>query len=65
MAGLDYTAKSGTLTFTSAAAGSQTFTVQTTEDKIDEGTGETFNVTISNPSGGGGPTRRPWARRSR
>ena len=51
----DYTAKSGTLTFTNAAAGSQTFTVQTTEDSIDEGTGETFTVTISSPSGGGGP----------
>ena len=31
-AGSDYTAKSGTLTFTQAAAGAQTFTVQTTED---------------------------------
>ena len=37
------------------AAGSQTFTVQTTEDTLDEGTGETFTVTISSPSGGGGP----------
>ena len=55
-AGTDYTAKSGTLTFTNAAAGSQTFTVQTTEDTLDEGTGETFTVTISSPSGGGGPT---------
>ena len=55
-AGTDYTAKSGTLTFTNAAAGSQTFTVQTTEDDVDEGTGETFTVTISSPSGGGGPT---------
>ena len=54
-AGSDYSAKSGTLTFTNAAAGSQTFTVQTTEDEIDEGTGETFTVTISSPSGGGGP----------
>ena len=53
-AGTDYTAKSGTLTFTRASAGSQTFTVQTTEDTIDEGTGETFTVTISSPSGGGG-----------
>ena len=52
--GSDYTAKSGTLTFTSAAAGSQTFTVQTTEDTIDEGAGETFTVSISSPSGGGG-----------
>ena len=54
-AGMDYTAKSGTLTFTNSAAGSQTFTVQTTEDAVDEGTGETFKVTISSPSGGGGP----------
>ena len=53
--GSDYTAKSGTLTFTNTAAGSQTFTVQTTEDVIDEGTGETFTVTISNAAGGGGP----------
>ena len=55
-AGTDYTAKSGTLTFTNAAAGAKTFTVQTTEDSIDEGTGETFTVTISSPSGGGGPS---------
>ena len=54
-AGSDYTAKSGTLTFTNAAAGAQTFTVQTTPDTIDEGTGETFTVSISSPSGGGGP----------
>ena len=52
-AGSDYTAKSGRLTFTQTAAGPQTFTVQTTEDTIDEGTGETFTVGISNPSGGG------------
>ena len=55
-AGSDYTAKSGTLTFTNTAAGSQTFTVQTIEDSIDEGTGETVTVTVSSPSGGGGPT---------
>ena len=54
-AGSDYTSKSGTLTFTSTAAGSQTFTVQTREDTIDEGTGETFTVSISSPAGGGGP----------
>ena len=48
-AGADYTAKSGTLTFTNAAAGPQTFTVQTDEDTIDEGTGETFTVTVSSP----------------
>ena len=55
-AGTDYTAKTGTLTFTSMAAGAQTFTVQTTEDTLDEGTGETFTVAISSPAGGGGPT---------
>ena len=55
-AGSDYTAKSGTLTFTNAAPGAQTFTVQTTEDTLDEGAGETFTVTISSPSGGGGPS---------
>ena len=54
-AGTDYTATSGTLTFKSTAAGDQTFTVQTSQDKIDEDTGETFTVTISSPSGGGGP----------
>ena len=54
-AGSDYTATSGTLTFTNTAAGSQTFTVQTTEDTFDE-SNETFTVTISSPSGGGGPT---------
>ena len=43
------------MTFTRTAAGSQTFTVSTTEDTIDEGTGETFTVTISSPLGGGGP----------
>ena len=43
------------MTFTnSATAGSQTFTVQTTEDTVDEGTGETFTVSISGPAGGGG-----------
>ena len=52
-AGSDYTAKSGTLTFTQAAAGSQTFTVDTTEDSYDDD-GETFTVSISSPLGGGG-----------
>ena len=51
-AGTDYTAKSGRLTFTQTAASPQTFTVQTTEDEIDE-SDETFTVTISSPSGGG------------
>ena len=53
-AGSDYTAKSGTLTFTNTAAGSQTFKVQTTEDVLSEG-GEDFTVAISSPAGGGGP----------
>ena len=52
-AGRDYTAKSDTLTFSQTAAGSQTFTVQTTEDTFDEAD-ETFTVSISNVSGGGG-----------
>ena len=54
MAGSDYTAKSGTLTFTNADAGDKTFTVSTMEDTFDE-SGETFSVSISSPSGGGGP----------
>ena len=54
----DYTAKSGTLTFTRTAAGPQTFAVQTTDDNIDEGTGETFTASISSPQGGGGPAPR-------
>ena len=29
--------------------------MQTTEDTVDEGTGETFTVSISGPAGGGGP----------
>ena len=53
-AGKDYTAiVATTLTFTETAAGSQTFTVQTTEDTSDE-PDETFTVSISSPSGGGG-----------
>ena len=55
VAGTDYTAKSGTLTFTQADHADKTFTVQTTEDTVAE-SGETFTVTISSPSGGGGPT---------
>ncbi len=54
-AGEDYTAESGTLTFTNADAGDKTFTVQTTEDNLDE-PDETFSVAISNPAGGGGQT---------
>ena len=52
-AGSDYTAEVGTLTFTPAAPGPQTVTVQTTGDTVVEGD-ETFKLTISNASGGGG-----------
>ena len=46
------------MTFTQAAAGSQTFTVSTMEDTFDE-SGETFSVSISSPSvEGEGPHRR-------
>ena len=50
----DYTSATGTLTFTQAAAGPQTLTVQTTEDTLDE-SDETFTVSVSSLSGGGGP----------
>ena len=53
-AGTDYDGVSGTLTFTQTAAGSQTFTVETTEDTLVE-SGETFTVTLDDPTGGGGP----------
>ena len=53
-AGDDYDGASGTLTFTPTAAGSQTFTVQTTEDTLDE-SDETFTVSLDDPTGGGGP----------
>ena len=54
-AGSDYTGiVATTLTFTSADHADKTFTVQTTEDTVDEGTGETFTVSISGPAGGGG-----------
>ena len=61
-AGTDYTAVSGTLTFTNTAAGSQTFTVSTEEDTFDE-SDETFTVTISSPSGGGEAPRPLLERR--
>ena len=54
-AGSDYTAKTGRITFTQADHADKTFTVQTTEDSVDE-SDETFTVTISSPSGGGGAT---------
>ena len=53
--GSDYTAKSGTLTFTNTAAGSQTVDVQTIEGIVAENS-ETFTFTISSPAGGGGQT---------
>ena len=53
-AGTDYTSKSATLVFTDAAPGERTFTVRTTDDILDE-SNEAFKVSISSPSGGGGP----------
>ena len=53
-AGEDYDGASGTLTFKQTAAGSQTFTVQTTEDTVVE-QDETFTVNLDTPTGGGGP----------
>ena len=57
LAGTDYTAKTGTLTFTQAAAGSQTFTVQTTDDTLDEGSGRDVHGEYLQPRG----RRRPGA----
>ena len=51
-AGSDYTATSGTLTFTPADHADKTFTVQTTDDTVKEGA-EAFTVTLSNAVGGG------------
>ncbi len=52
-AGLDYTAKNGTLTFPagSVAGAIQTFTVSITNDNVVE-PAETFTATLSNPTGG-------------
>ena len=55
-AGSDYVSASGTLIFTPADAAAKTITVRTTEDTLDEGTGETFTVSISGPAGGRGPS---------
>jgi hypothetical protein len=59
-AGVDYTAKSGTLTF-AALDTSESFTVPITKDTLDEND-ETFTVTLSNPTGGavlGTPSSAP------
>ena len=53
-AGEDYTAASGTLTFTPTSAGHRTITVTTIEDTAD-GSDETFTLSLSNAAGGGGP----------
>jgi len=51
IAGSDYTARTGTLTF---AAGqlSRTISIPITDDTLYEGTSETFTLTLSNPGGG-------------
>ena len=50
IAGSDYTAASGTLTFTTAQA-SQTISIATTDDAVVE-SAETFTVALSSPTGG-------------
>ena len=51
-AGSDYTAASGTLTFTQTANGGQTVEVETTDDILSEDVTRTFTFAISSPSGG-------------
>ena len=51
----DFTTAFGTLTFTSSDAGPQSIAVPTTEDTLHEGD-QTFSLTLSDLSGGGGPT---------
>ena len=61
-AGSDYTAASGTLTFTPGVT-SQTITVPITNDKVSE-SNETFNVTLSGAVNATSPTPPAWARSS-
>jgi len=49
IAGSDYTATTGTATVV-AGSTSTTFTVQTTDDSLDEPNGETIGVVLSSPS---------------
>ncbi|HYW72638.1 MAG TPA: Calx-beta domain-containing protein [Pyrinomonadaceae bacterium] len=51
IAGTDYTATSGTLTFTPGQL-SKTFTVPIIDDKFFEGANETFNIALGNASSG-------------
>ena len=52
LAGTDYTAKTGTLTFTQAPRASQTFTVQTTDDTLGRGDGrDVHGEHLASPSG--------------
>ncbi|HWQ34998.1 MAG TPA: Calx-beta domain-containing protein [Blastocatellia bacterium] len=50
-AGLDYTAKSGTVTF-GAGETIQTFTIPVSNDNLPEVGGETISLALSNPTGG-------------
>ena len=53
-AGSDYTAASGTLTFTPEDHADRTITVRITDDTLEEGD-ETFTVALNSVAGGGGP----------
>ena len=59
IAGQDYTAVAGTLTFTPAASGIQTVRVSTIQDLIPDN-GETFTLSLSNAAGGGGAATPPF-----
>lgn len=48
----DYTATSGTLTWQNGDSAPKTFTVPIADDNLVEAGGETFNVTLSNPTSG-------------